>query len=227
MELNLPSTDPSNKTVLLFSGGRASSYLADKLKEKNGSLDDVIAVYFPVTNIFRHRYSKNDHVKAAVEKSMEEEYAAFKEALKAYSFGNVVEIKSYEDCDFVNGDNLIGDSGRLPFYNSLISLLQQKGIQLDDASSAVIGFNKRIFEHQALFNNATHNFGAEIRANSDKYPAILEKDPDLINYGKDNFVLGAYPPYQLFDVDDLLTNDKLYFPFKDMTAAQIQTLIGK
>lgn len=227
MELNLPSTDPSNKTVLLFSGGRASSYLADKLKEKNGSLDDVIAVYIPVTNIFRHRYAKNDYVKATVEKSMEEEYAAFKEALKTYSFGNVVEIKSYEDCNFENGDNLIGDNGRLPFYNSLISLLQEKGIPLDDAASAVVGLNKRIFEHQSLLNNVTHNFGADIRSNPEKYPAILEKDPELINYGKDSFVLGTYPPYQLFDVSDLEKNDKLYFPFKEMTANQVQTLIGK
>ena len=77
MELNLPVTDPNNKTVLLFSGGNASSYLAEKLKEKNGSLTDVIALYLPVTNIFRHRYAKNDYIKASIEEAAQKEYEEF------------------------------------------------------------------------------------------------------------------------------------------------------
>ena len=227
MELNLPVTDPNNKTVLLFSGGNASSYLAEKLKEKNGSLTDVIALYLPVTNIFRHRYAKNDYIKASIEEAAQKEYEEFTAAVKNFKFGQVVELATYDDCTFANGDNLIGDSGRLPFYGSLIRLLQEKGVPLTDAASAVIGFNKRIFEHQDLLNNVSHNFGQHIRDNKSKYAAILEKDPELTNYGNDNFVLGTYPPFTLFDVDELLQNDKLYFPFKDMTKSEIQTLIGK
>jgi hypothetical protein len=227
MELNLPITDSDNKTILLFSGGRSSAYIAEKLKEKNGSLKNVIALYLPVTNIFRHRYAKNEHIRANIETLMQEEYAAFAAATKMFSFGQVVELATYNDCTFANGDNLIGDSGRLPFYGSLIRLLQEKGVPLTDAASAVIGFNKRIFEHQDLLNNVSHNFGQHIRDNKSKYTAILEKDPELTNYGNDNFVLGTYPPFTLFDVDELLQNDKLYFPFKDMTKSEIQTLVGK
>lgn len=224
--LNLPETGPDSKAILLFSGGAASKYLADQLAEKNGGLENVIALYFPVTNIFRHRYAKNDIIKQKLETEMQGEYDLFVQATNALSFGEIITIKTYDDCTFVNGDNLIGDSGRLPFYESLIQLLQEKGYPLTDTSSAIVGMNKRIFEHQYLLNHVTHNFGVYIKSNADQFKAIFEDDPELINYGNDNFVIGTYPPFQLFDVEDLDKNDKLYFPFKDMTKSEIRTLIG-
>jgi hypothetical protein len=224
--LNLPETGPDSKAILLFSGGVASKYLADQLAEKNSGLENVIALYFPATNIFRYHYAKNNIIKQNLETEMQGEYDLFVQATNALAFGEIITIKTYEDCTFANGDNLIGDSGRLSFYKSLIQLLQEKGYPLADAASAVAGMNKRIFEHQYLLNNITHNFGVHIKANREQFKAILEDDPELINYGNDHFVIGTYPPFQLFDVEDLDKNDKLYFPFKDMTKSEIRTLIG-
>lgn len=223
--LNLPETGPESKAILLFSGGASSKYLAQQLSEKNGGLHNVIAMYFPVTNIFRLRYATSEFVKKKLLAEMESEYNLFVKATNEFDFGGIIEIKTYEDCDFKNKDNLIGDSGRLSFYESLIDLVQEKGYDISDATSAIVGMNKRIFEHQYLLNNVTHNFGSYIRSNPEKFKAILEDDPELKNYGLDSFVVGTYPPFQLFDVEDLDKNDKLYFPFKDMTKLEIRTLV--
>lgn len=150
--ITLPKTSPDSKTVLFFSGGRSSKFLADKLKELNGSVENVIAVFLPLTAISTIKYSTNSIEVNKAKLQLQEEYTKFKLAAADYDFHKVIEFLTYEDFDFENKDNLIGDRGRLGNIYWLLNLILEKNKELTNIETMVIGIN-----NESKHPNLTHD----------------------------------------------------------------------
>lgn len=179
MTITLPTTGPDKKTVLFFSGGKSSVYLANKLKEQNGSLDDVIALFTPLSTITKLVNNISESRQKAIEISLEERRNKFLQAVNKLDFGQIIELNSYSDYVFENGDNAIGDRHRRDFYSSMINLLIEKGYDLNSVATIVIGFSA-----------------------------------DTIH------------KYDIYDLDSLRNNEKVYMPFIDMAKAEVDAIVS-
>jgi hypothetical protein len=142
MAITLPKTTSDSKALLFFSGGKTSKYLADQLEETNGSLENTVALFLPLTAISTIKYSDSQiKVKRASEK-LASELAEFRQACEGRNFAAVIEFVKYEDFDFKNSDNFIGDRGRLGDIYGLMDLIIEKNPELSDLETIVFGFNK-------------------------------------------------------------------------------------
>jgi hypothetical protein len=128
----LPEISENSKTVLVHTKPSISLPLSIEIKNRYGSLNNVIMFYFPFIDLVEHYRMKIDH-----SKELKLDYRFFVEMCNDLEVpeDQRVALRTLEDFNFANGDNLISDYHRMDVYIDLIKLLMEKGLDLTSVGS--------------------------------------------------------------------------------------------
>lgn len=128
----LPEISENSKTVLVHTKPSISLPLSIEIKNRYGSLNNVIMFYFPFIDLVEHYRMKIDH-----SKELKLDYRFFVEMCNDLEVpeDQRVALRTLEDFNFANGDNLISDYHRMDTYLDVIKLLMEKGFDLTSIGS--------------------------------------------------------------------------------------------
>lgn len=213
--ITLPNLQPNKQIAVLFSGGIASTMTAVLAIEKYG-INNVIAVFIPMTDI-----------KNSQDTSLQTKMQAFTELSEKLNITNKVMLLNVEDYAINDTDNLLIDIHRLDFSQSLITILANKGY---DIQNLILGNSKLDAEIREILIRDRYEDGVignididgtreYIEANKDKYPEIIAHKV-LDNYAQ------WFTNNLFYKIEESKANDKslVVFPFGDMTKKQIVAL---
>lgn len=210
--MELPKVDSENKTILMFSGGAASTLIALEMLEQYGSLENVLAFFYPLDAATKI-YQGNEKFKQIIVNQEK----MFDDMCEKIGLENRFKLTSY---DFKNGDNLILDSGRLDAYSDMLRLVEEQGIDLTQYSSIVVGFTKRFYETIELFLTGItekEELLSEIQGNPERYRGIIERD-SLDNY-TDIVWLTKFAKLNERFLEP--KSEKIYLPLKNYTKKDV------
>jgi hypothetical protein len=218
IEMNLPVIDAENKAVIVTDNKLKA--LLKLVVEKGYDLDNVTAFFAPTRIVYEIHTAKNSILQAAVQERIDVARQRFIDVAEEYGVEYHI-FDEYDQFTLENGDNLIGDVGRLDTYVTFLKLFEMRGLDLNTHSNVITSTRKVVFEFLDVtdkmeeLGDGTHDY---IMKNC---PAILAEYPEF-NHGADFRMLELFRTKAgITGLRTLIENDKVFFPFEDMLTVEV------
>ena len=226
-DMVLPTVTEKKKTLLFFSGGVDSTMIALRMKKKYKTLDNVVAVFFPINALYQI-YKRGE--KNYDDTRLQNQYSIFNDMCEEVGLKNRIVFLTIEDFTYQNGDNFIIDRRRQNVA-SLLNLFWERGVDLTDKHSITFGINKRIFEGRTLLNHlkeknitSSDKIAKIIKAGKKKYRGIIERD--AIDAYSNYPWLEKQNSYSIISFDELIENNKVFLPLEEFTKSDVYKLLN-
>lgn len=208
----LPNLQPNKKIAVLFSGGLASTMVAILAIEKYG-INNVVAVFIPIANI----KSKEDAL-------LQTRTETFNQLTNELAITNKVMLLTQEDYAVNDIDNLLIDIHRLDFSQSLITILANRGY---DVQNLILGNAKLDAEIRDLLNRDRFADGVIGNIDADGIKEYVEANPEKYSEVIAHNVLESYGKWItnniFYKIEEAKANNKdlAIFPFANTSKKQI------
>jgi 7-cyano-7-deazaguanine synthase in queuosine biosynthesis len=216
-KITLPKLSAGKKMAVMFSGGIASTMIAVLAIEKYG-IENVVAVFTPISDV----KSKSKFLKHRID--------TFEELTVELGITNKVLLLEKEDYAVNETDNLLVDIHRLDFSKSLVTILSQRGY---DVQNLMLGNAKLDAELYQLLTLDRYEDGVIGNINEDGVRQYVEANPDTFQEVIAHGVLDSYTKWieshVFYKVEEhnVIEKDIAIFPFANTTKKQIAALYAK
>jgi 7-cyano-7-deazaguanine synthase in queuosine biosynthesis len=216
-KITLPKLTAGKKMAVMFSGGLASTMIAVLAIEKYG-IENVVAVFTPISDA----KSKG--------KLLQNRIDTFEELTTELGITNKVMLLEKEDYDVNEIDNLLVDMHRLDFSKSLITILSQRG---HDVQNLILGNAKLDSELNQLLALDQYEDGVIGNINEDGVRQYVEANSDVFPEVIAHGVLDSYTKWiqsHIFykvEEHNVIEKNIAVFPFANTTKKQIVALYNK
>lgn len=208
----LPNLQPNKKIAVLFSGGLASTMAAILAIEKYG-INNVVTVFIPMTNI-----------KSGQDTLLQNRTETFNQLTDELAITNKVMLLTQEDYAVNDIDNLLVDIHRLDFSQSLITILANKGY---DVQNLILGNAKLDAEIRDLLNRDRFADGVIGNIDADGVKEYVEANPEKYSEIIAHNVLDSYGQWIanniFYKIEESKVDNKdlAVFPFANTSKKQI------
>jgi hypothetical protein len=208
----LPNLQPNKKIAVLFSGGLASTMATILAIEKYG-INNVVAVFIPMTNI-----------KSGQDTLLQNRTETFNQLTDELAITNKVMLLTQEDYAVNDIDNLLVDIHRLDFSQSLITILANKGY---DVQNLILGNAKLDAEIRDLLNRDRFADGVIGNIDADGVKEYVEANPEKYSEIIAHNVLDSYGQWIanniFYKIEESKVDNKdlAVFPFTNTSKKQI------